>query len=106
MNNYLYNGYKKDRIKIKLYNIYNMKGWIKMKKYIKQIIFLAVMIPCILFENKAYATGGFVIGTSKSEINKGESFTLTISANNAYGQVNIAADNATVSPLLILMIYQ
>lgn len=56
------------------------------------------MIPCILFENKAYATGGFVIGTSKSEINKGESFTLTISANNAYGQVNIAADNATVSP--------
>lgn len=43
-----------------------------MKKYIKQIIFLAVMIPCILFENKAYATGGFVIGTSKSEINKGD----------------------------------
>ena len=74
-----------------------------MKKYIKQIIFLAVMIPCILFENKAYATGGFVIGTSKSEINKGESFTLTISANNAYGQVNIAADNATVSPNTVFL---
>ena len=74
-----------------------------MKKYIKQIIFLAVMIPCILFENKAYAAGGFVIGTSKSEINKGESFTLTISANNAYGQVNITADNATVSPNTVFL---
>lgn len=74
-----------------------------MKKYIKQIIFLAVMIACILFENKAYAAGGFVIGTSKSEINKGESFTLTISANNAYGQVNITADNATVSPNTVFL---
>ena len=36
-----------------------------MKKYIKQIVFLAVMIACILFENNAYAAGGFVIGTSK-----------------------------------------
>ena len=61
------------------------------------------MIACILFENKAYAAGGFVIGTSKSEINKGESFTLTISANNAYGQVNITADNATVSPNTVFL---
>ena len=63
------------------------------------------MIACILFENKAYAAGGFVIGTSKSEINKGESFTLTISANNAYGQVNITADNATVSPNTFFVLF-
>lgn len=74
-----------------------------MKKYMKQIIFFTVMIICILFQNKIYAAGGFVIGTSKSEISKGESFTLTISANNAYGQVNIQADNATVSPNTVFL---
>lgn len=74
-----------------------------MKKYIKQIIFLAVMIPCILFENKAYAAGSFSIKASKSEINQGESFTLSIIANNAYGQVNITASNATVSPSTVFL---
>ena len=74
-----------------------------MKKYIKQIVFLAVMIACILFENNAYAAGSFSIKTSKSEINQGESFTLSIIANNAYGQVNITASNATVSPSTVFL---
>lgn len=67
-----------------------------MKKIIEKIILIFILISAI-YVTKVYATGSFSISASKTSINKGESVTINISGNNAYGEIKITATNATVS---------
>lgn len=67
-----------------------------MKKIIEKIILIFILIST-LYVTKVYATGSFSISASKASINKGESVTINISGNNAYGEIKITATNATVS---------
>lgn len=73
-----------------------------MKKIISRIITIFLIISAI-YVTKAYAAGSFNISASKSNINKGESVTISIKANNAYGQVDIEATNATVNPSTVFL---
>lgn len=73
-----------------------------MKKIIHRIIIIFIMIST-MYITRAYATGSFNISASKSTINKGESVTISIKANNAYGQVDIEAKNATVNPSSVFL---
>lgn len=73
-----------------------------MKKIISRIITIFLIISAI-YVTKTYAAGSFNISASKSSINKGESVTISIKANNAYGQVDIKATNATVSPSSVFL---
>lgn len=73
-----------------------------MKNKSKKIILFFVAI-LIFFNAISYAAGNFSISVSKSTIDKGESVTLTITGNNAYGVVNISATNATVSPSTVFL---
>ena len=73
-----------------------------MKKIIHRIIIIFIMIST-MYITRAYATGSFNISASKSTINKGESATISIKANNAYGQVDIEAKNATVNPSSVFL---
>ena len=50
-----------------------------------------------------YATGSFSISASKTSINKGESVTINISGNNAYGEIKITATNANVSSASVFL---
>lgn len=70
-------------------------------KSIKIILFLVIILDFLI--TTSYATGTFSISSSKTTINKGESVTLTITGNNAYGEVNISASNATVSPSSVFL---
>lgn len=67
-----------------------------MKKIVKKLILLFIIMILILV-TKTYAAGSFSISSSKTTINKGESVTLSIKGNNAYGEINITATNAKVS---------
>lgn len=67
-----------------------------MKKILGKLIIIFIAIIIIL-ATKSYAIGSFSISASKTTINSGESITLSITGNNAYGEVNITATNATVS---------
>ncbi len=67
-----------------------------MKKIIKKLGILFILILLIL-ANKTYAAGSFSVSSSKTTINKGESVTVSIKGNNAYGKVNITATNAKVN---------
>ena len=73
-----------------------------MKKIIHRIIIIFIMIST-MYITRAYATGSFNISASRSTINKGESATISIKANNAYGQVDIEAKNATVNPSSVFL---
>lgn len=73
-----------------------------MKKVINRIITIFIIISTI-YITKAYAAGSFNISASKSSINKGESVTISIKANNAYGQIDIKAKNGTVSPSSVFL---
>ena len=53
-----------------------------MKKIIHRIIIIFIMISA-MYITKTYATGSFSISSSKNNINKGESVTVNIKANNA-----------------------
>ena len=67
-----------------------------MKKIYKKIMIL-FFISILVNANKVFATGSFGISANKNQINQGESVTLTITGNNAYGEVDINATNASVS---------
>ena len=61
-----------------------------MKKIIEKIILIFILISAI-YVTKVYATGSFSISATKTSINKGESVTINISGNNAYGKIIITA---------------
>lgn len=67
-----------------------------MKKILKKLVLISIVI-IIALATKSYAVGSFNISASKTTIDSGESITLSITANNAYGEVIIMATNATVS---------
>ena len=73
-----------------------------MKKVIQRTI-LIFMVMSTLYITKVYAAGSFSISASKTTINKGESVTIIIKGNNAYGQVEISATNANVSPSTVFL---
>ena len=73
-----------------------------MKKIIEKIILIFILISAI-YVTKVYATGSFSISATKTSINKGESVTINISGNNAYGKIIITATNATVSPSYVFL---
>ena len=73
-----------------------------MKKIIYRTIIIFIMI-CAMYINKVYAAGSFSISASKTTINKGESVTISIKANNAYGEVVVTAKNGTVSPSTVFL---
>ena len=73
-----------------------------MNKIIKKITIPFIAIILILI-TKTNALGGFSISSSKSSINEGESVTLSIKGNNAYGKVNITATNAKVDPSSVFL---
>ncbi len=67
-----------------------------MRKILGKLIIISIAV-IIMLATKSYATGSFTISASKNTINSGESVTLSITGNNAYGEVTIMATNATVN---------
>lgn len=70
-------------------------------RVIKSILILIAIL--IALSTVSYAAGSFSVSSSKTTIDKGESITLSIIANNAYGEVNITATNATVTPTSVFL---
>lgn len=65
-------------------------------KFSTLLLIITILQNIILVNNIFAANGTFHISLSKSTANQGERVTLTISAQNAYGQLNITATNATI----------
>lgn len=66
----------------------------KLKAIKSILIFIAILF---IFSSISYAAGNISLSSSKSTIDKGESVTLYIKGNNAYGKVVVTATNATVN---------
>lgn len=76
-----------------------------MKKNKIIILLIAIFIfvvTCSLY-TKTYAAGSFEVSTSLSSINVGDTITVYIKGNNAYGKVNISANNATLSSYSVFL---
>lgn len=73
-----------------------------MKRIIYRTIIIFIMVSA-MYITKTYATGSFSISASKSSINKGETVTVSIKANNAYGEVAVTAKNGTVTPSTVFL---
>lgn len=68
------------------------------KNKLLNIMFLSVIIfVCIGIKNSVYATGSFSVKASKTNVNVGDTVTISVTGSNAYGQVNISATNASLS---------
>lgn len=70
-----------------------------MKKNIilKTLLIFILFLIIITMKDAVYATGSFSISASSQTVNVGDTVTLYIKGNNAYGQVNITASNSSLS---------
>lgn len=76
-----------------------------MKKNKMVVLLIAIFIfivTCSLY-TKTYAAGSFEVSASLSSINVGDTITVYIKGNNAYGKVNISANNATLSAYSVFL---
>lgn len=74
----------------------------KNKIIILLIVIFIFVVTCSLY-TKTYAAGSFEVSTSLSSINVGDTITVYIKGNNAYGKVNISANNATLSSYSVFL---
>ena len=65
-----------------------------MKKLIKTIFIAALMV--LFMPHKTFAAGGFNLSASSITMHPGESTTLTITADNSAGKINIASSDPSV----------
>lgn len=70
-----------------------------MKKNIilKTLLIFILFLIIITMKDAVYATGSFSISASSQTVNVGDTVTIYIKGNNAYGQVNITASNSSLS---------
>ncbi len=66
-------------------------------KLLNVIVLSLIIFICIGIKNSVYATGSFSIKASKTSVNVGDTVTISITGNDAYGQINISATNASLS---------
>ncbi len=74
------------------------------KSKIINLLFVAltIIILCGL-ASKIYAAGSFSVSTSSNNINVGDTITVYIKGNDAYGKVDIKANNATLSATTVFL---
>lgn len=70
-----------------------------MKKNIilRTLLIFILFLIIITMKDAVYATGSFSISASSQTVNVGDTVTIYIKGNNAYGQVNITASNSSLS---------
>lgn len=70
-----------------------------MKKNIilKTLLIFILFLIIINMKDVVYAAGSFSISASSQSVNVGDTVTIYIKGNNAYGQVNITASNSSLS---------
>lgn len=74
-----------------------------MKNLIKKIFLILIILIMFILETNVYAVGSFSISASKTTIDPGESIILTITGNNAIGELIITATNANVSSYAVFL---
>lgn len=68
-----------------------------MKRYNKLLLFALITIVFVFFTNKISYASSISINTSKSTVSSGETFSVSISGNDATGKINISVDNGSIS---------
>lgn len=74
----------------------------KNKIIVLLFVILILLVICSL-HTKTYAAGSFEVSASSNNINVGDTITVYIKGNNAYGKVNISANNATLSAYSVFL---
>lgn len=68
----------------------------KKNKLISTILIITILLMAVLTQ-KAYAAGSFSVSTSASTVTVGETVTISIKGNDAYGTVKISASSGSLS---------
>lgn len=68
----------------------------KKNKLIGTILIIIILLMAVLTQ-KAYAAGSFSVSTSASTVTVGETVTISIKGNDAYGTVKISASSGSLS---------
>lgn len=74
----------------------------KKNKFIN-LIFAITLVLILAITNKSFATGGFNVSTSSSNVIVGDTVTITITANNAYGALKISTSSGTLSETKVFL---
>lgn len=74
------------------------------KSRIVNLLFIALTIIILCgITSKIYAAGSFSVSTSSNNINVGDTITVYIKGNDAYGKVDIEANDATLSATTVFL---